>query len=349
MKPPQPPVIVKFGSPTDIVGMMPTIVGFHPAESFVLMCLRGPRKRNGLTMRIDLPEPRHHKALAADLARRAANDKADAAILVCYTSAPDADGRLPRDDLVDEQVEQLRRRNIDVAEALLVRDGRWFSYSCAQPCCPRDGTPIPATPSGAPAQFAAESALTGRVVLPSRAALEASVRGPVAFRRVALDQIFDRADRTFTDEVVTEGTESVRIRTIALARDAFAQFVEGRRDLDDAGAARIVLGLHDKHARDELTTWAIDGHADELVGFLSDLAQRTPDCDAAPICTVLAAAAYQEGNGALAGIALERALRNDPYYEMARLYSSALDGQVPPATVRALSRDVRRDLRRRAG
>src|ERR671910_2185298 len=129
------PIIVKLDSPTAIVEAMPTFVGFHPRESLVVMCLRGPRKRNGLTMRIDLPEPRHDRALAADLARRAAIDKADAAIVICYTSAPDTDGLLPRTTLVDEQIEQLRRRGIGLAEALLVRDGRWFSYTCAQDRC----------------------------------------------------------------------------------------------------------------------------------------------------------------------------------------------------------------------
>lgn len=343
------PIVVKLDSPTAIAEAMPTFVGFHPRESLVVMCLRGPRKRNGLTMRIDLPDARHDRALAADLSRRAAIDKADAAIVVCYTSAPDTGGLLPRTTLVDEQIEQLRRRGIGLAEALLVRAGRWFSYTCAQDCCPREGTPIPDEPSGPMARLAAERALTGRAVLPDRGALVASVAGPVALRLVALRQTYDRVDASVAGEIADEGLDPVCERTIALARRAFGRYVEGRRQLDDADAARIVLGLHDKHARDELTTWAIDGHADELIAFLTDLAQRTPDRDAAPICTVLASAAYQHSDGALAAVALERALRSDPSYRMAWLLFAMLDRQVDPDEVQALSRDVRRDLRRRAG
>jgi Domain of unknown function (DUF4192) len=37
------PVVVKFSSPVDIVGAIPSMLGFHPAESLVVMCLRGPR------------------------------------------------------------------------------------------------------------------------------------------------------------------------------------------------------------------------------------------------------------------------------------------------------------------
>ncbi|MGH8773752.1 MAG: DUF4192 domain-containing protein [Jiangellaceae bacterium] len=347
MTPARPPVIIKFTCPTEIVGAMPTFVGFHPAESLVLMCLRGPRKRNGMTMRADLPDALHHRVMAADLASRAAADKAGTAILVCYTCAPDVDGRLPRQDLIDEQVEQLRRRTIGVTEALLVRDGRWYSYSCHKDCCPRIGTLIPERPSGTLAQLAAESALNGRVILGSREELEASVRGPVAFRLVAMEQVFDLVDATLAAEMAAEGLDRVATRTVALAREAFGRFVDGNRDLDDAGAARIVLGLHDKLPRDELTTWPIDGHGGELIAFFADLAQRTPDYAAAPICTVLAAAAYQEGHGALTGIALERALRADPFYEMARLYTTGLADQVPPERIRKLSRDVRKDLRRR--
>ena len=79
------PIVVKFRSPVDIVGSIPSLLGFHPAESVVVMCLRGPRKRTGLTLRIDLVDAQHDKALAAEIVRRVAAEKASAAITVCYT------------------------------------------------------------------------------------------------------------------------------------------------------------------------------------------------------------------------------------------------------------------------
>jgi Domain of unknown function (DUF4192) len=86
--------------------------------------------------------------------------------------------------------------------------------------------------------------------------------------------------------------------------------------------------------------------ADELIAFLTELAQRSLDDDAAPICTVLASVVYQHGGGPLASVALERARRCDPGYEMARLLEAMLLGQLPPERLRTAIRDTRRDVRR---
>ena len=51
--------IVKISSPADILGVVPHRVGFHPAESIVVVCLHGPRRRDGLVMRLDLAPPEH--------------------------------------------------------------------------------------------------------------------------------------------------------------------------------------------------------------------------------------------------------------------------------------------------
>jgi Domain of unknown function (DUF4192) len=340
-------VVVKLGTPADIVGAMPSFIGFHPSESLVVMCLHGPRRRNGLTMRFDLPAVRHHRSMAFDITTRVTKERAGSVILVCYTAAVDVDGDLPRADLVERLGRQLGVCDIGTVEALLVRDGRWFSYTCREPCCPPGGTPVPHSPTGAAARFASEAALNGRAVLPDREALAASVRGPVSLRRIALTQVYERVAADVAAEFARCDVVSFADRAVALARTALAAYVEGRRDLDDDTAARIVLGLHDKPSRDELTTWGIDDHVDELVVLLTDLAQRTLDDHAAPVCTILASVAYQQGDGALAGVALERALRCDPGYTMAQMLAAMLHGQVRPARLRSLSRSVRRDLRRR--
>jgi hypothetical protein len=339
------PVVVKFGSPVDIVGAIPSLLGFHPAESVVVMCLRGPRKRTGLTLRIDLIDPGHDTALATEIVRRVAAERANAAIMVCYTEAPDEQDQLPRAGLVDEIGELLLRRGIGVAESLLVRASRWFSYSCARRCCPREGTPIPTVAEGVVAQLEAERVFSGRAMLGSRQDLEASVRGPVALRRIAVDQVYDKVGEAVVAEITSDGMAEFRRRTVTVARAAFDRYVSGNHDLDDEDAARIVLGLRDKITRDELTTWALDGRTDELIAFLTELAQRALDQDAAPICTVLASVVYQHGGGALASIALERALRCDPGYEMARLLEAMLSGQLPPARLRAVIRDTRQEVR----
>jgi Domain of unknown function (DUF4192) len=346
MNAPARPVVLKFGSPVDIVGAIPSLLGFHPAESVVVMCLCGPRRRTGLTMRFDLVDPRLDKAFATEIVRRVAAERADAAIMVCYTEATNGPDRLPRTGLVDEIGVLLLRRGIEVAEALLVRAARWFSYLCSQPCCPPEGIPIPTVAEGVVAQLEAERVFSGRAMLGSREDVETSVRGPVALRRIALEQVYDRVGEAVVAEITGDGAGAFRRRTVAVARSAFDRYIDGNGDLDDAEAARIVLGLRDKIARDELTTWTLDGRIDELIGFLTQLAQRALDEDAAPICTVLASAVYQHGGGALASVALERALRSDPGYEMARLLETMLLGQLPPARLRAVIKDTRSEVRR---
>ena len=43
--------VVKLTTPADLVGIVPWLVGFHPEESLVVIYLRGPRLRTGLTLR----------------------------------------------------------------------------------------------------------------------------------------------------------------------------------------------------------------------------------------------------------------------------------------------------------
>lgn len=340
------PTVVKLGNPPDIVAALPVFIGFHPAESLVLVCLHGPRKRSGLTMRVDLPDPRHHEPLATDLATRAAHDKADGVILVCYTEDPDDGTELPRHDLIDLVLHELRQREIGWLDVLLVRGGRWWSYMCTAECCPREGTPVVARPSSEIVALEARSALEGRAVLASRAELEATVRGPVAIRGAALRAAQQRAGQSFIEEVTADGADAALRRTLALARAAFDRYVAGEHELTDEDATRILVGLDDRLARDALITWTLDGHEQELIVFLSHLARCAVDEIAAPVCTALAGVAYQCGEGALAGIALDRALASEPDYELARLLDVALRNQVDPAEIRAMARRTREHLQR---
>jgi hypothetical protein len=58
-----------------------------------------------------------------------------------------------------------------------------------------------------------------------------------------------------------------------------------------------------------------------------------PGYVAAP-ASLLAFVAWQLGDGALANVALDRALADDPRYSMARLLRQALDSGAPPSMAR---------------
>ncbi len=335
---------MRLKSPADVVGAVPFLIGFHPADSLVVVGLSGPGGRTGMSSRADLPPPDDHHNYASQYAAQVAQAEPDSVILVCYTEQPDDDGRLPAADVIEFMIDELSLREIGCTEALLVRHGRWWSYTCTKPCCPRDGTPLPATPSAEVAALEARRALEGAAVLPDREALAKSVQGPVALRRIALEQRFDEIEERLMEEVIERGIEAVSAETLSLAQRLRERFSDDPNQLDDADAVRLILGLEDKLTRDVLITWGLDDHREELLAFLTVLVQCAVDHHAPPICTVLGAVAYQHGNGALAGVALARALRLNPDYEMAQILDAMLANHVHPREIRTMTRRVRRQL-----
>ena len=348
MSAPAPAVVKISSAAADIVAAVPHFVGFHPKESLVAVSLRGPRKRSGLTIRIDLPRPADHQAMAHELTRRLRHDRARAALLVCYTAQADEAGVLPRRDLVDRQVAALLDAHIEVADALLVRDERWWCYHCTQGCCPPEGTPLPSRPQGAGARLAAEAVVRGQVVLADRGELEAGVRGPQALRLIFLERAYDERGADFARELRTD-RRAADERTQALVRELLARRAGGDGAISDAEAVQVVMGLHTKTSRDEVMTWLLDGDPDIYQEVFGVLCRAAIDDLCAPVCTVLAIAAYAAGNGARANVALERALAADPDYPMGRLLRDALDRQVAPSTLRRTLRDVSADLARGTG
>jgi hypothetical protein len=323
--------IVKLSTPADVIGAIPSIVGFHPTESLVIVCLQGERKRQDLTMRYDLPRPEDEQVIASDIAERALARDAVAAVLACFTDEPDdADGHLPGESLVWDTVAELTRRGIGYVQILLVRGGRWWSYDPDE-ASPVVGTPVPDESTGGAAEFEALKALSGRVVLADRQTLEQSVKGPVALREIALDQRYQEAVREYATELEACGREAARATTLDLADHLLWRFESGDADLDDAQACRVLAGFTDVIARDAVISWGIDNEGRlPLIALLTALAQRSLDDDAAPICSVLAAVAFLDGNGALGNVAVERALRSDPAYSLAQLVSMALQALIDP-------------------
>ena len=323
--------VVKLSTPTDVIGAIPSIVGFHPTESLVIVCLKGERMRQDLTMRYDLPHPKDEPGIAVDIAERALAREPVAVFLACFTAEPDGDsGSLPRESLVRHTVVQLTRRGIGYLQMILVRDGRWWSYD-PDDASPIAGTPVPVEPSGVSAEIEALSALSGRVIWDDRQQLEQSVKGPVARREIALDQCYQEAVQTYAAELQADGREGARAATLELADQLLRRFESGQNDIQDTEACRVLVGVTDVIARDAVVSWGIDDEGRLLlIALLTALAQRALDDDAAPICSMLGWVAFLDGNGALGNVAVERALRSDPAYSLAQLLDTALHSLIDP-------------------
>lgn len=335
-----PRTVVRLSSPADILGVLPHRLGFHPSESLVVVSLHGPRLRDELVMRFDLPRPRHDRELTDAVVARLHHHRADATLLVVYTEAPAPAHGLVRAPLFRALRREVRRVGIEVVDALLVRDGRWWSYVCPdRVCCPEEGTPLPVAPTSAALQFAAEAVVRGNVVHTDRSALRRSVEAVSVDPRV-LDEVADG----LVDLLLRRGPRAVERSVLAVLARLLGAWGQGECAVTDQEALTVALALRGKPVRDRVMTLVLDHEAALLVSLFAELVRRTPDPDAAGICCALAWFAYAAGDGALAVVAAERALRVQPGYEMAELILAGLSGMSPPSTVYEISALVRNDL-----
>jgi hypothetical protein len=331
------PVRVKLKSPADMAAAIPYLVGFQPEESLVVAALHGENKQVGLTMRFDLPPPALDADIAQQIAVRLVHARAQYALVACCTSAPDEDGARPRQAMIDAIESALHVRGIPLRDALLIRDGLWWSYLCDdEHCCPPDGSEIADGTS-----IAAANALMGRAPLPTRAALAEQLK-PVAFvARRAMEQALEAADAKIVDHFMEHGYQRPYDKPIALLRSLIARFADPRTAaLDDKEAACLIAGTKHVPTRDLMIAAALDHDLDAVQTLFLQVARRAFPPHDAPACTLLAAFAYADGNGALANVALDRALASDPEYSLALLLRDALYSQVPPSVMRRAWKDA---------
>lgn len=348
------PAAVRLSRPGEIAEVVPLLCGFVPTESLVVVSLRGRSGQVGLTQRVDLPPPQAGRAVARDVAVRVRADGARAAVVTVWTDAePEpgpAAGRdggpegavLPGSPVAAAVRRALRRQGVDVPVRLLIGRGRWWSYDCSAACCPPEGTPLTAVPSAAADAVRAQGALAGRAVLPSRDALVAALLPPdpvtVVPRLAATAAARER-------RIAVEGRVAVGRACLAQWRRALARAPQPDAAGGPAGAAQLVVSLADQVVRDTVAGLALEDDA-ALLGLLLQLAAASCAPFDVPVCTLVGWVAHARGDGALANVALDRALDGDPTYGLARLCRVALDGQVAPRQVRELLADARMLLHR---
>jgi hypothetical protein len=340
------PILIRLSRPADMAAAIPHLVGFHPDESLVVVSLRGERKRIGLTMRYDLAPPSLDERVAEEIAIRLAADEAEFALLACCTAEAPGAGRHPRTQLIQRVTDALRGRGIEMLDALLIRDGRWWSYRCDDPeCCPAEGGNIPEA-----TDIAAAHAMTGRALLPSRDALRDRIK-PVEFvARRAMEQALDRANDEMVDHFVAHGYGRPCLDTVDLVRSLVTRFSDPRgAALTEQEAASVIAGLAHIPTRDLVFAAALDLDLDVVQELFIELSRRAVAPHEAPTCTLLAGFAYADGNGGLANIALDRALHSDPSYSLAQLISESLYRQVPPSLMRMAWRDAGKELTHKPG
>ena len=326
---------VRIGSPTALLAVVPVLLGFEPSNSMVVVGTEQPRAQVRLTLRYDLPNPPDAR-LAAELARHATGvlsaQRIEAAIAVGY-----GPGHLVS-PVADALREHLPRAGITVTDLLRAQDERYWSYLCTEPgCCPPEGTPFDIKDHPAARAMAAE----GVRVLASREDLAATVApadGELAeVMRRATRKAEEHAARLIARVARTGRKRSAR-RLIAISGlQAVAEAIGCNRGGDRVGpeqAAWLTVVLRDLRVRDDAWSRMLPQHREAHLRLWTDLTRMAqPGYVAAP-ASLLAFCAWQSGNGALANVALDRALADDPRYSMALLLRQAIDSGAPPSLAR---------------
>jgi hypothetical protein len=327
-------VTVRLDDPGEIAAALPQLLGFRPRESVVLISLTGPGgRRVGLCVRVDIPPARQAAAVARALATRIRTD-GPRAVLVAVVSGEREPADLPHRALVGELVRALAAIGVAVPEVLLVGEDRWWSYDCPHPCCdPRAGMPVPAGVSA----LEAAAVAAGTVVEDDRDALAARIAAPGWAQRRAMVDECARVAEECTEDLLDLGRERVAARSWTAVTAALDHCRPGATGgLSDADVARIAWGLRDADVRDRCLQFPLGAEAAAAEQLWTECTRRAPaPLDAAP-ATLLAVSAWLRGDGAMANVALERALTSEPGYSLARLLGDALSACVTPSELRAL-------------
>lgn len=311
--------------PGVLIAALPAVLGFVPEKSLVLVTV--DRREMGCVMRVDLSDDLMHSL--EHIAEVAAAARPDSAIAVVV----DEDGancRMCNDDhrelagllttaLAEHGIELLAAHVVDRVAA----GGRWH---CADGC---GNAGTVEDPSASPLAVAA--VLDGRRLYA---------------RRAELQQVIDVVDPARTDalaEVIGEGTTEQAERPDDAARAdieaavAAAARVSDGVELCDDELARLAWALTDLRVRDTLYALAVGETAGQAESLWAVLSRTLPEPWRIEALVLLAFSAYARGDGPLAGVSLEAALRGDPTHRMAGMLDTALQSGLRPEQIRDLA------------
>jgi hypothetical protein len=327
---------IRPGSTGDLLATVPHLLGFRPRADLVVIVTEPPRDRVRVTLRYDLPDPPAAGA-AADVAAHAVGlaESQQLATMTVIGYGPAA--------LVDPLAAAFRAAilgtDVVVREFLRVDGNRYWSYVCCDDaCCPPEGTLF--DPDGFPAASALDR--SGQPVLADRAGLAARVAPLGGIAAVSMRQATRRAE-VHVSSVLKKVRKSSRLgaaRRMIAAQGLNAvgtmitTYRAGGRYTTDYQLAWISVALKDLRVRDDAWARMDPAFCDAHRRLWTDLTRRAqPGYVAAP-AALLAFVAWQSGDGALANVALDRALADNPFYSMALLLRQVITTGAPPSLAR---------------
>ncbi|MFI6076613.1 DUF4192 domain-containing protein [Actinoplanes sp. NPDC051343] len=303
----------------DLVDAAPYVIGFHPTDSLVVLGLSGNRVL--FAARYDLPPLDSDDVV--QLGAVISAQQARCVAVLAYGPPATADPVVRRALAVFDAF------RVRVLEALRVHEGRWWSYFCSDSgCCPSEGTPF----NTATSLIAAEATYRGQVALPSRQALVALVAPVDGHARTSMAAATERARSALDDLLADEehSARSIRRAGRLAVREAEKRYRSGRALTDDEVAWLGVLLLEP-----DVQEYTLGRLGDEewRLALWTDVLRRVEPRYVPASGCVLSYVAWRAGQGALARVAVDRALHVEPQHRM--LAGRGVEhGHRPPRHVR---------------
>lgn len=295
------PPAMKVSGPAGIVAAAEAMLGFIPANSLVMVCMTGERRRLGPVARVDLPGGPSVELMWA-LVQHAKN-RADEVTLIAYqhnkTEIRFVQGlRLLLDDA-----------GVPVHDTLtVVARKRIWSRNTGLPC------PLATDDDPMVAALTLAGVEAGRTVLRSRQELVDSINVPTD--KLAL------AREAFTRNALLRGRGEITQEAMAAA---------GRGQLTPVQAAAMVRAIE---LNWEWFTAQVLTELDQpWVPTLVATTAWTPTGHVTDVAALLAIAAYRHGDGALAQVAVNRSLQGDAGNEAADLMVVLMAQGVHPEAI----------------
>lgn len=339
---PNEPPIVQIHSPSGLWGCLPYLVGFHPNESLVLVFMGPPPRRVVLTLRLDLDieEDKDATVIIRDMLnstmRRAHAHGVDIRQVHIVVASQFA-AQLPAAGVVLTTMLTLDGCGIETGE-MFASDGQhmWFYDEWDEDYAVGEGFAIEQDEADA-ARFGLVTHGYGyaasRVEL--ELALEPHPEGTFSLRdwQEALERKAGglcgspRSQRTWRrgeeDHLVTIlSRRGVDTELVCQLAPRWAAALADAR-IREPVMFRLLTGPHDETQRKVVAS------ARE---WLCAATVRCPDEALPSVAATLAAVSWQQGDGAFARIAAERALRADPTNSLGQLIAAAAVSGLPPST-----------------
>ncbi len=312
-----PPMAVR--GTDDLLALVPVVLGFTPTDSVVLLTFGG----RAFHARVDLPssDAAGLAELVSLLEGPVRRHRVACAALLLYTGDSALAAAVSRALAVG-----LGRAGLVLVEELRVHQGRWWPARGRRPGVPERGVPFDVSTH----PFLARAVADGRVALPSREALARTVEPLVddVAAVAAVAAFLQPPDPGDRERCAREG---------AWVAALLAAHLEARSVPPAADLARLLVGLRAVPVRD--AAWAVTPpaaeapRAREAADLWAEVVRRAPRPWRAPAAALLAYAAWNSGNGALAWCAVDVAEEADPDHTLTGLVAALLRGAVRPGSL----------------